>query len=47
MGITSSRFGVNSENQPIFARIDDDDIIRFTCTGENPEYQQWLASINN
>jgi hypothetical protein len=26
----------------IFARIDEDGKCRFTCTENNPEYQEWL-----
>ena len=28
----------------LYARVDDDGVIRMTCIEENPEYQAWLAS---
>lgn len=28
----------------LYARVDDDGLIRMTCIAENPEYQAWLAS---
>jgi hypothetical protein len=34
-----------SDNQ-IYARIDDDDVIRVTCTADYPEFQEWLAEGN-
>ena len=35
------------ENDPqIYARVDDDGLIRVTCIEENPEYQAWLAEGN-
>jgi hypothetical protein len=30
----------------IYARIDDDKVCRLTCSGENPEFQAWLAEGN-
>jgi len=30
----------------IFARIDDDNICRVTCSEDNPEFQAWLAEGN-
>lgn len=30
----------------IYARIDDDGIVRVTCSEENPEFQQWVADGN-
>ena len=30
----------------ILARIDDDDLIRVTCTEKNPEYLAWVAEGN-
>lgn len=35
-------FGTNDAGQLIYARVDEDKLIRFTCTAENPEYQEWL-----
>jgi hypothetical protein len=34
--------GVNSNNQTIYARVDEDGLVRFTCTAENPEYVAFL-----
>jgi len=35
------------ENDPqIYARIDEDGKCRFTCSAENPEFQEWLAEGN-
>ena len=42
------RYELLSENetgQKIYARIDDDGLIRYTCTEENLEYQAYLASL--
>lgn len=36
----------NSEDIKIYARIDDDGLIRVTCTEENPDYQTWLENAN-
>ena len=30
----------------ILARIDDDGLIRVTCTEKNPEYLEWVAKGN-
>ena len=35
-------YGTTSMGEKIYARVDDDDLIRFTCLEENPEYQAWL-----
>ena len=32
----------NYDGVKIFARIDDDGLIRVTCLEENPDYQAWL-----
>jgi hypothetical protein len=34
----------NDEGEKIYARIDDDGKCRVTCTEDNPEYQEYLAS---
>jgi hypothetical protein len=35
------------EGEPqIYARIDDDEICRVTCTEDNPEFKAWLAEGN-
>jgi hypothetical protein len=28
----------------IYAKVDDDGLIRYTCSGEDPEYQLWLTN---
>ena len=34
-------------NRPqIYARIDDDGVIRLSCTEEHPPFQEWLAEGN-
>ena len=30
----------------IFARIDDDEVCRVTCTEDNPEFKAWVAAGN-
>ena len=30
----------------IYAKVDDDGLIRLTCTAENTEFQAWLAEGN-
>jgi len=30
----------------IYARIDDDGVSRLSCTGEYPEFKQWLSEGN-
>ena len=32
----------NEDGVKIYARVDDDGLIRVTCTEDNPEYQAWL-----
>jgi hypothetical protein len=32
----------NGNNLIIYARTDDDGLVRVTCIAENPEFQQWL-----
>ena len=31
----------------IYARIDDDGLCRVTCTEDNPDYQEYLKSLEN
>jgi hypothetical protein len=31
----------------IYARIDDDEVCRVTCTEDNPEYQAYLRSLES
>jgi|TARA_R100000482_G_C5029323_1_gene103320 hypothetical protein len=34
-------------NHPqIYARVDDDDVIRLTCTADHPPLQEWIAEGN-
>jgi len=30
----------------IYARIDEDGVIRLTCSAEHPEFQDWIAEGN-
>jgi hypothetical protein len=34
--------GENLEGVMIYGRVDDDGLMRVTCTVENPDYQAWL-----
>jgi hypothetical protein len=34
--------GENLEGVMIYGRVDDDGLMRVTCTEDNPEYQAWL-----
>lgn len=34
--------GVDLFGNKIFGRIDEDGLCRFTCTEDNPDYQDWL-----
>jgi hypothetical protein len=36
---------VNTDGVQIYARIDDDELCRVTCTEENPDYQAYLKSL--
>jgi len=36
---------VEGENQ-IYARVDEDGLIRLTCTAEYPEFKAWIAEGN-
>ena len=29
-------------DRKVFAKVDDDGLIRYTCSEEDPEYQLWL-----
>jgi len=37
---------LNADDPQIFARIDNDEICRVTCTEDNPEFQAWVAEGN-
>ena len=34
--------GENLQGVMIYGRIDEDGLMRVTCTAENPDYQAWL-----
>jgi len=34
------------EDHQIYARIDDDGVIRATCSADHPPFQEWLAEGN-
>lgn len=34
--------GIDSLGNKIFARVDEDGLIRYTCTEDDPAYQAWL-----
>lgn len=35
-----------SDEKQIYARVDDDGLIRLSCTEDSSEYQQYLKEIN-
>ncbi len=35
-----------SDHPQIYARIDDDGVIRSSCTEQHPPFQEWLAEGN-
>ena len=37
---------LSPQSSQVYARIDDDGLIRVTCVAENPEFQAWLAEGN-
>ena len=37
---------VYPEDHQIYARIDDDGVIRVTCSADHPPFQEWLAEGN-
>lgn len=37
---------LTAEGQQIYARVDDDGLIRITCTADHPDFQAWLAEGN-
>lgn len=39
--------GENLQGVMIYGRVDDDGLMRVTCTAENPEYQEWLNPTQN
>ena len=37
--------GENPQGVMIYGRVDDDGLMRVTCTAENPDYQAYLATL--
>jgi hypothetical protein len=37
---------INLDGQTIYARIDDDDKCRLTCTEDYPEFKEWIEDGN-
>ena len=37
---------VNEDETQIYARVDEDGLIRLTCTAEYPEFKAWIAEGN-
>lgn len=35
-------YGKNTSGEKIFARVDEDGLIRYTCTEDDPSYLHWL-----
>mgnify|MGYP003681166047 CR=1 FL=1 len=35
---------INSDEDQVYARIDDDDVCRLTCNQGNKEFQAWLLA---
>ena len=35
---------INSDEDQVYARIDDDDVCRLTCNQGNKEFQAWLRA---
>jgi hypothetical protein len=44
--MTYKIFTTNSAGETIYARVDDDGVIRVTCTADHPPFQEWLAEGN-
>jgi hypothetical protein len=40
-------YGVNDEGKTIYARVDEDGLIRYTCVEADPDYQAWLNPTEN
>ena len=39
--------GLNATEEMIYGRVDDDGLMRVTCTAENPDYQAWLNPVEH
>jgi hypothetical protein len=37
--------GENPQGVMIYGRVDEDGLMRVTCTAENPDYQEYLLSL--
>ena len=35
-------YGEDARGVKIYARVDEDGLIRYTCTEDDPAYQEWL-----
>lgn len=40
--MTFEEIGENTTGQKIYGRVDEDGLIRYTCTEDDPAYQAWL-----
>jgi hypothetical protein len=40
--MTYIELGENNHGVMIYGRVDEDGLMRVTCTAENPDYQAWL-----
>jgi hypothetical protein len=40
--MTYIELGENLQGIMLYGRVDDDGLMRVTCTEDNPEYQAWL-----
>jgi hypothetical protein len=40
--MTYIELGKNVQDVMIYGRIDEDGLMRVTCTADNPDYQAWL-----
>jgi len=41
-------YGTTRDNEKLYARVDEDGLIRYTCVAEDVAYQAWLnAETNN
>jgi len=40
-------YDTDTRGQKIFARVDEDGLIRYTCTEDDPAYQAWLNPEEN
>ena len=40
-------YGLTDEGQTLFARVDEDGLIRYTCIESDPVYQAWLNPTEN